>query len=697
MSVSISKGYPLPPGAHLHRDGANFALLSRHATSVCLLLFDDVNENPSQMIVLDPSQNKTGDIWHVWVEGVKEDQLYAYKIDGPFLPEEGHRFNRHRLILDPYARAITKQNNFVEAALAYDPRSPLRDLSFSEEDDTRYVPKCVLINDRFDWRDDRPPGYKWSETVIYEMHVSGLTIHPSSRVQHPGTYSGIAEKIPYFKELGITAVELMPVQEFSEKDTVRVNPFTTERLTNYWGYNPLLLFAPHGNYSGVETIGEQVTEFKTMVRELHKAGIEVILDIVLNHTAEGSEAGPTLCFRGIDNSIFYLLESDKRFYRNYSGCGNTLNCNHPIVRDFIIDCLRYWVVDMHVDGFRFDMASVMGRDENGEIMKNPPILERIAEDPILRNTKLIAEAWDAAGAYQVGSFPSKRWAEWNGRYRDDIRRFWRGDPGFTGAFASRICGSADIYQKEGKEPLNSINFITCHDGFTLNDLVSFNRKRNEANGENNEDGANENYSYNHGIEGETDNMEIERNRIRQIKNMTVTLLISRGVPMLLGGDEFRRTQMGNNNAYCQDNEISWYDWRLLRKNQEINRFNRIMIAFRKKHAVLTEEKFYSKKDILWFNYNGDRPDWDYNNRSFSCVILAGEQKGGDICLMFNAASTEKRFVVPPEPGGGVWYAAVDTSKETPDDICEAGKEIAVAQDAYILPAKSLVVLVSREK
>ncbi|HDZ87056.1 MAG TPA: glycogen debranching enzyme GlgX, partial [Nitrospirae bacterium] len=670
--MTVSKGYPLPLGAYLHGNGANFALLSRHATGVYLLLFDDDHGNPSQTIELDPARNKTGDIWHIWVEGVKENQLYAYKIDGPFSPEDGHRFNKHKVILDPYARAITKQESIdIEAALAYDPRSPLKDLSFSEEDNTRHMPKCILMNNRFNWQNDKPADYKWSEVVIYETHVRGLTIHPSSGVRQPGTCKGIIEKAPYFKDLGITAVELMPVQEFLENDTGRVNPVTGERLKNYWGYNPLLFFAPHGKYSGVENIGEQVTEFKTMVRELHKAGIEVILDIVLNHTAEGSEFGPTFCFRGIDNSIYYLLEINRRFYKNYSGCGNTLNCNHPIVRDFIIDCLRYWVMDMHIDGFRFDLASVMGRGESGEIMKNPPILERIAEDPILRDTKLIAEAWDAAGAYQVGSFPGKRWAEWNGRYRDDVRRFWCGAPGFAGAFASRICGSADIYQKEGKEPLNSINFITCHDGFTLNDLVSYNHKHNEANGEDNKDGTADNYSFNYGTEGSTGNSAIERIRIRQIKNMLATLLISRGVPMLLGGDEFRRTQKGNNNAYCQDNEISWYDWSLLRKNREVYHFTREMIAFRKRHKVLIKEKFYTDEDILWFNYDGGQPDWGYLSRSFGCIILDDEQAGEDICLLFNAGFIEKRFVVPPEPRGGLWYVVVDTSRETPDDIHEA--------------------------
>jgi isoamylase len=696
-TIITSKGYALPLGARLHKSGANFAIFSRHASRVWLLLFDEDFEYPSQTIELDPSQNKTGDIWHVWVKDIKESQFYAYKIDGPFLPEDGHRFNRHKLILDPYARAITGQANIkMRAALAYDPQSPLKDLSVSKEDDTRHIPKCILLNDHFDWQNDKSPDHEWSETIIYETHIRGLTMHPSSEVQHPGTYKGVIEKIPYFKELGITAVELMPVQEFMEDNGNRIDTITGDSLKNYWGYNPLLFFAPHGKYSSSKTIGDQVIEFKAMVRELHKADIEVFLDIVLNHTAEGNELGPTFCFRGIDNSIFYLLEPNNRFYKNYSGCGNTLNCNHPIMRDFIIDCLRYWVVDMHVDGFRFDLASVMGRDESGEIMKNPPILERIAEDPILRNTKLIAEAWDAAGAYQVGSFPGKRWAEWNGRYRDDVRCFWRGDPGMIGAFASRICGSADIYRKETKEPLNSINFITCHDGFPLNDLVSYNHKHNEANAENNEDGANDNYSYNYGVEGPADDPAIEQIRIRQIKNMLATLLISRGVPMLFGGDEFRRTQKGNNNAYCQDNNISWYDWHLLKKNQEVYRFTREMITFRKQHRVLTKEKFYTQEDILWFNYDGGNPNWSYSIRSFGCMIFADDRKEKNICLLFNSDLIEKHFTIPTDPHGGVWHVVVDTSKEAPDDIHEAVKEVAVTQNSYMLSERSLVILGSHK-
>ena len=469
------------------------------------------------------------------------------------------------------------------------------------------MPKCVFTQEHFHWHDDRPPRHPWSKTVIYETHVRGFTIHPSSGVEHPGTYRGLMEKIPYFKELGVTAVELMPVQEFNEYQVTGINPQTGQPLRNYWGYDPVAFFAPKASYSSSGGLGQQKLEFKEMVRAFHDAGIEVILDVVFNHTAEGNELGPTLCFRGIDNAIFYMLADDKRYYKDYTGTGNTINANHPVVRDHILAALRYWVVEMHVDGFRFDLASVLGRDGTGKLLANAPLLERIAEDPILRDVKIIAEAWDAAGAYEVGSFSERRWAEWNGRYRDDVRRFWRGDDGMLGLFASRICGSADIYAKSGKGPESSINFVTCHDGFTLNDLVSYRHKHNEANGENNHDGTDANFSENYGAEGETTDAGIESMRKRQIKNFLLTLLISRGVPMLLGGDEFRRTQGGNNNAYCQDNETSWYDWSYLEQHREIFRFTRGMIAFRRAHPILSKEQFYTDAEIHWFGPQGDCP------------------------------------------------------------------------------------------
>ena len=519
-------------------------------------------------------------------------------------------------------------------------------MAISKMDNSRSMPKCVFVNEPFEWNGDQPPRHPWSKTVIYETHVRGFTIHPKSGADHPGTYRGLMEKIPYLKTLGVTAVELMPVQEFNETSVTRRNPQTSQPLRNYWGYDPVVFCAPKASYSSSGGLGQQKLEFKEMVRAFHNAGIEVILDVVFNHTAEGDELGPTLCFRGMDNAIFYTLAADKRYYKDYTGTGNTVNANHPVVRDHILAALRYWTVEMHVDGFRFDLASVLGRGRSGNLLSNPPLLERIAEDPILRDVKIIAEAWDAAGAYEVGSFSERRWAEWNGRYRDDVRRFWRGDDGMLGLFASRICGSADIYTKSGKGPEGSINFVTCHDGFTLNDLVSYRYKHNEANGENNHDGTDANFSQNYGSEGETTDAGIENLRKRQIKNFLLTLLISRGVPMLLGGDEFRRTQGGNNNAYCQDNETSWVDWTRLEQHQEIYRFAHGMIAFRCAHPVLSKEQFYADAEIQWLNPAGGLPNWfDPKEKQFACLIHEDEQRA--LFLMFNAGTDAVDFALPP--------------------------------------------------
>jgi isoamylase len=687
-------GYPIPLGVHLHDDGAQFALFSRNATAVSLLLFDSPEHpSPYQTIDLDPSYNKTGDIWHVWVEGVSAGLCYAYRVDGPYRPLEGHRFNKHRLLVDPYVTALSSRPHwdFLEAK-GYDPGSPEEDLSFSTRNNATSVPRCVVTGNRFDWHEDRPPKIPWSETIIYETHVRGLTIHPTSGVDRPGTFNGIVEKIPYFKSLGITAVELLPIQEFNEREITTVNPLTGAPLVNYWGYSTVSFFAPKAAYGINGSEGSQVAEFKHMVKELHKAGIEIILDVVFNHTAEGNETGPTLSFRSLDNAIYYMLDKDRRHYYNFSGCGNTVNCNHPIVRQFIIDCLTYWVVKMHVDGFRFDLASIMGRDEDGEIMRNPPLLAEIAENPLLRDAKLIAEAWDAAGAYQVGSFPGHRWSEWNGKFRDDIRLFWRGDPGMVGLLASRISGSADIYQRAGKEPVNSINFVTCHDGFTLNDLVSYNKKRNEANGEENRDGTDQNHSFNHGVEGPTKDPDVERTRVRQIKNFIATLFVSRGVPLFLGGDEFRRTQGGNNNAFCQDNETSWYNWELLKKNRDIFRFTREMISLRKRNAVLRDVRFYTESDISWFSPGGGTPDWDRSGRSLACLIH-GEK---ELFLMFHAGESVCRFVLPSLAQNKKWHAVVDTSRPTPDDIFADGTEKPIEHQAsYTLAGRSMVVLMAR--
>jgi isoamylase len=692
--TDVRFGVALPLGAYARGDGVNFAFFSRHASRVRLELFDHPEDGtPIREIDLDLARNRTGDVWHVWIKGIRSGQLYAYRVDGPYEPSEGHRFNFNKLLVDPLATAITRLPPWdFTAALGYDPSAPERDLVPSKLENSRSTPKCVFVNDHFKWAGDQPLRHPWSKTIIYETHVRGFTIHPKSGVTHPGTYRGLMEKIPYLNSLGVTAVELMPVQEFNEWQVTGINPQTGQPLKNYWGYDPIVFCAPKASYSSSGGLGQQKLEFKEMVRAFHKAGIEVILDVVFNHTAEGDELGPTLCFRGVDNTIFYTLASDKRHYKDFTGTGNTINANHPVVRDYILDALRYWTVEMHVDGFRFDLASVLGRDETGNLLANAPLLERIAEDPILRDVKIIAEAWDAAGAYEVGSFSERRWAEWNGRFRDDIRRFWRGDDEMLGSFASRICGSADIYIKSGKGPESSINFITCHDGFTLNDLVSYHCKHNEANGKNNRDGADANFSENYGVEGATIDAGIEVLRTRQIKNFLLTLFISRGVPMLLGGDEFRRTQGGNNNAYCQDNETSWYDWSFLEKYWEIFRFTCGMISFRRTHPILTKEQFYTEAEIQWYSPQGDIPNWaDPKEKQLACLIHEDEQC--DLYLMFNAGSEAVEFNLPPLLPGTQWHLALDTSHEAPQDLFAEGEEqLWENSKTYQLPPQSSAIL-----
>jgi isoamylase len=695
--TDVRSGVPLPFGTFESGGGVNFALFSRHASRVRLELFDRaVDAAPARIIDLDPARNRTGDVWHVWVAGIRPGQLYAYRVDGPYQPEEGHRFNFHKLLLDPFATAISLLPDWnFGPALGYDPSAAEKDLTFSKTDDAGAMPKCVFTHEHFHWHDDLPPRHPWAKTVIYETHVRGFTVHPSAGVEHSGTYRGLMEKIPYLKELGVTAVELMPVYEFNDSQVPGINPQTGKPLRNYWGYDPVAFFAPKASYSSAGGMGQQKLEFKEMVRALHHAGIEVILDVVFNHTAEGNELGPTLSFRGIDNAIFYMLASDRRYYQDYAGTGNTINANHPVVRDHILAALRYWVVEMHVDGFRFDLATILGRDGTGKLLANAPLLERIAEDPILSGTKLIAEAWDAAGAYEVGSFSERGWAEWNGRYRDDVRRFWRGDEGMLGLFASRICGSADIYAKTGKCPECSINFVTCHDGFTMNDLVSYRAKHNEANGENNHDGTDANFSENYGTEGETTDAGIEALRKGQIKNFLLTLFISRGVPMLLGGDEFRRTQGGNNNAYCQDNETSWHDWRCLESHREIFRFTRGMIALRSAHPVLSKEQFYTDADIHWFAPQGGLPDWaDPKVKQFGCLIHEDERHA--LFLMFNAGDAAIDFSLPPVPPEARWYLAVDTSREAPGDMFAAIEGLLLeGSPTYHLPSRAGAILLAR--
>jgi glycogen operon protein len=693
----VQAGNPLPiGGAHQAGGGVNFVLFSRNATGVRLEFYRNADDSsPSRIIDLDPVRHRTGDVWHVWVRGVPGGQLYGYRVEGPYQPEAGHRFNAHRLLLDPYARALAGVENWdFPAARGYDSSSGLKDLSFSTLDNAATTPKCIFTDDRFDWEMDSPPKHPASDTVIYETHVRGFTIHPNSRVARPGTFAGLTEKIPYLQNLGVTGIELMPVLEFNENESNRMNPITGEKLKNYWGYDPVAFFAPKQSYSFEGPRCQQILEFREMVKAFHRARIEVILDVVLNHSAEGDELGPTFSLRGLENSIFYMLqENGCRYYKNFSGVGNTLNANHPVVRELVRNVLRYWVMHMHVDGFRFDLASVLGRDEHGNVLRNAPLLEEIAEDPILRDVKIIAEAWDAGGAYQVGNFSTKRWTEWNGRFRDYVRRFWLGDTGI-GSFASRICGSSDLYQSSGKGPDSSLNFVTCHDGFTLNDLVSYKQKHNDENGEFSRDGSDANYSDNCGVEGPSQDPAVESIRIRLIKNFLLTLFGSRGVPMLLGGDEFRRTQRGNNNAYCQDNEVSWFDWSLLEKHKEIYRFTRGMIAFRHAHPVLRRENFYTDADIEWFAPNGAPPDWaNQSQKSFACRILG--QTEPDLFLLFNADNRSVDYALPGLPAGKIWRLAVDTSRTAPDDLCDPGKEPSLqGQIGFRLEPRSSAILLT---
>ncbi len=684
-------------GTDEHGGGVNFAVFSRHASRVQLELFEDAADKvPARVIALDPQRNRTGDVWHVWVEGIALGQLYGYRVDGPYEPSEGHRFNFKRLLLDPFAAAICPVPEWSFAsALGYDVTAPGRDLVPSRLDNSHSMAKCVVVNDRFDWAADEAPRHSWSKTLIYEAHVGGMTSHPSSGVAHPGTYRGLIEKIGYLRELGVTAVELMPVQEFNESSVRLGEPRSGRGLRNYWGYAPVVFCAPKRSYCSSGGSGEQKLEFKEMVRAFHEANIEVILDVVFNHTAEGDELGPTLCLRGLDNRIYYTLADDKRYYKDFTGTGNTINANHPVVREHILTALRYWVVEMHVDGFRFDLASVLSRDGTGKLLTNAPLLEQIAHDAILRDVKLIAEAWDAGGAYQVGHFSGRRWAEWNGRYRDDVRRFWRGDDGMLGFFASRICGSGDIYKKSGKGPESSINFVTCHDGFTLNDLVSYRNKHNDANGEDNRDGTDQNFSENYGAEGYAAGLEIEALRRRQIKNFLLTLFISRGVPMLLAGDEVRRTQGGNNNAYCQDNETSWFDWTFLEQHREILRFARGLIALRHAHPVLSEERFYGDGDICWFGPGGGLPNWaDPQARQLACLIP--EKDGHSLCLLFNAGRGGVDFHLPRQDSAARWYLAADTARLTPQDLFLAGEEPCLEDtQLYRLGARSSAMLLLR--
>jgi glycogen operon protein len=681
------------------RRGLNFAVFSRHGTAVTLLLYAPGEHEPVHEIALDPEDNRTGDIWHVEVEGLRRGCRYAWRADRRPIARDGvHRFDPTTPLIDPYARALSGGHEWgVKHPRAGEP---------PRTDRTRR--RSLFVVDRFDWQGVRAPRVPLADKIIYELHVRGFTRHRSSRTRHAGTYLGLVDKIPYLKDLGVTTVELLPVAEFDENDNPHANPLTGERLKNYWGYDPIAFFAPMAGYAANSREGGQVHEFKTMVRELHRAGIEVFLDVVFNHTAEGDgrPESPTYSFRGLDNATYYLLDPATGAYRDYSGCGNTLNCNHPVVRELILNALRYWVTEMHVDGFRFDLASILNRGQDGQVLPNAPVLERIALDPILANTTIIAEAWDAAGLFQVGTFPAfRRWAEWNGPYRDDVRRFVRGDPGMAARLATRLAGSADLFQASGRQPGHSINFITCHDGFTLADLVSYAHKHNLANGLGNRDGTDGDLSSNAGIEGPTTDPVVTALRSRRVRNFLTILLLSQGTPMLLAGDEFGRTQLGNNNAYCQDNEISWVDWRLLRRHADLFRFTRALIAFRRAHPVLRRADFLlgrggaarPRPDVTWHGVRLEAPDWGAHSCSLA-MHLAGEhapQPDDDLYLAANSWVQDLTFELPAPRLGTAWVKVVDTADYSPRDIYEPGDEPAVSGRRLVVRANSCVVLRSR--
>jgi isoamylase len=685
----VGPGSAHPLGVTTSADGVNLSLFSEAATEVVILLFDsDTAVEPFQMIRLDPFRNKTFHFWHVFIRGCGPGFYYAFRVDGPNNPAAGHRFNPNKVLINPYARGVCTQ--LWKRADAVGP-----------QDNLATAMRCAIINVAdYDWEGDQPLRRPIHESIIYEMHVGGFTRSPSSGVQYPGTFSGVIEKIPYLQELGVTAVELLPVCAFD--NTVVARAPTGEALRNYWGYSTVAFFSPHAGYCVRDDAPSHLREFRDLVKALHKAGIEVILDVVFNHTDEGDELGPTFSFRGIDNRSFYLLDpNDPSRYLNYSGVGNTVNANHPLTQKFIVDCLRFWVHDMHVDGFRFDEGSILARGEDGTPLVHPPVIWQIELDDALADTKMIAEAWDAAGLYQVGHFPGDRWAEWNGRYRDDVRSFVRGDPGITGTLAARLGASADIYMARGQTPENSINFITVHDGFTLADLVSYNDRHNEANGEGNRDGISDNLSWNCGVEGPTDDPEVMTLRLRQMKNFFTILLLSRGVPMLLAGDEIGRTQHGNNNAYNQDNATSWFDWALTSANHDLLRFVRKLIAFRKAHPALWQPSFYSGAlnerglpDITWHGTALNSPGFnDPDGRAIACTI-AGIGGTADLHVMLNMFWEPLAFEIPPY---GRWHEAIDTHERSPRDIRDDGDSPEVTSRTRTVDGRSIAVLTRGER
>ena len=685
--LSEMPGQSFPIGPTLKASGVNFSLFSRNCLSAELLLFDKVEDvEPSRVIVLHPNRNKTYHYWHVFLPGIKKGQLYGYRLNGANNPENGHRFDAGKILLDPYAKAVAVPKQYSRKSLSKAGPAGIPSMKSVVADLTQY-----------NWENDRHPIRPFAQTVIYEMHVGGFTKNPNSGIvpEKRGTFLGLIEKIPYLVDLGITAVELLPVFQFDSQDC-------PESMANYWGYSPVSFFSVHQGYSTSSDALQVLDEFRDMVKALHRAGIEVFLDVVYNHTAEGDQHGPTFSFRGIDNSIYYTLEPDKSKYANFTGTGNTLNANQPIVRRMIIDSLHFWVKQMHVDGFRFDLASILARDENGMPVENPPVLWDIESDPVLAGTKLIAEAWDAAGLYQVGSFVGDSWKEWNGKFRDDIRSFVRGDNGFVSRFATRLIGSPDLYLDENREPEQSVNFITCHDGFTLNDLVSYNTKHNEANGEENRDGSNENFSWNFGIEGPSKDESVESYRNRQVKNFLAINLLAVGAPMILMGDEVRRTQNGNNNAYCQDNELSWFDWSLSEKHADIHRFVKLLVQVRLHRDASMEEYAMSLRQLLeqplitWHGIKLNQPDWADYSHSIAMTI---QSLGGKLAMhfMINACNEPLEFEIPERINEKkcYWKRWIDTILKTPEDIQLLYKAPQITGTVYKVGANTIVVLVTQ--
>src|SRR5215831_1189867 len=684
MHKTIAQGHSFPLGSRLRDGGANFSVFSKHSTGVELCLFDRVDDaRPARVIALDPRAHRTYHYWHVFVPDVAPGQLYAFRVHGLFDPASGLRFDAGKTLLDPYGRCVARP-------AGYD-----RDAACRRGDNAATAFKSVVVNlDAYDWEGDARPQRPFDRTVIYEMHVGLFTRHANSGVilAERGTYVGLTRKIPYLQDLGVTAVELLPVFAFDEQDA-------PAGLVNDWGYQPISFFAPHPGYSSHQTPTEVLDEFRDMVKALHRAGIEINLDVVFNHTTEGGNNGPTLSYRGLANDFYYILDKDKSRYADYTGCGNTLNANQPIVRRLIQDSLRYWVTQMHVDGFRFDLASILSRDEQGHPLPNPPVLWDIETDPLLAGTKLIAEAWDAAGLYQVGSFIGDRWQEWNGRFRDDVRRFLKGDNGSVRGVAARILGSPDIYGHKEREAEQSVNFVTCHDGFTLNDLVSYNDKHNEANGENNRDGFDANLSWNCGVEGPTDDPEVEALRNRQIKNFFVLELLSAGTPMLLMGDEVRRTQRGNNNTYCQDSEVSWFDWRMVERHADIHRFVKALNRFRQRPDVVAEMTAPSLNELLrrapieWHGVTLKCPDWSDHSHSLAFTLQSLHTR---FLLhgMLNAYWERLTFELPPMPEDHLqgWRRWIDTALPSPDDVCPWDSAPVVRQGSYDVQPRSVVLL-----